>query len=216
MTWTPRSALTRAVEVAREEGPASLWFKVWGELGYRRLGLFELPLSRARPELPARVALSMGPYEPERDAAEYAVLSPFSDHALTEPRLGSGHSLFVARSGGELVGACWVARDRLWSSYLRREIELAPDEALTYETYTARSARGLGVGPALRAWVADQLGNDGCRRLLATVDPSNRPAIRLVEKLGYRRIGTLGYLGAGPLRRDFCRLAPGAAQPGRS
>lgn len=200
MSWPPRSALGRALEVIREQGPRALWFKLWGELLYRRVALFELALDARLPELAARVPLEMGPYVDGRDDAEYAELSPYSDHALTPERLASGHSLFVARSGGRLVGVCWVARGRLWSTYLRREIRLAPDEALTYETYTAESARGLGVGPALRAWVAGRLSEDGCRRLLAAVEPENRPAIRLVEKLGYRRIGTLAYLGAGRLR----------------
>jgi ribosomal protein S18 acetylase RimI-like enzyme len=120
----------------------------------------------------------------------------------------------VARGEDELLGACWVARGRLWSAYLRREIELGPYEALTYETYTTPSARGLGVGPELRAWVVNRLREDGFRRLLATVSPDNRSAVRLVEKLGYRRVGTIGYLGAGGRRRDFVRLRPGALPPG--
>jgi RimJ/RimL family protein N-acetyltransferase len=57
----------------------------------------------------------------------------------------------------------------------------------------------------MRAQVAHELRDGGCRRLLATIEPENTPAIRLVEKLGYRQIGTIGYLGFGSLRRDFCR-----------
>lgn len=212
--WTPRAALARAGELLREQGASTLWFKLLGETCYRRLGLFELALGDDLPAPPPNVALELGPYVAERDSAEYAALSPYSDHALTARRLGEGHSLHVARGDGVLLGACWVARGQLDSAYLGRRIPLAAGEALTYETYTAPAARGRGVGPALRAWVARELAASGCRRLLATVDPDNRPAIRLVEKLGYRRIGTLAVLAVGPLRRDVDRVRAGERPPG--
>src|SRR5215217_5759239 len=84
MRWTPRSALARTAEVAREHGARSLWFKIWGELCYRRVGLFELELDAARPDLEPGVPLLASPYLAERDAAEYAVLSPYSDHSFTD------------------------------------------------------------------------------------------------------------------------------------
>lgn len=210
--WTPRTAVSRFAEIAREDGARILWFRLWGELCYRRLGVFELPLAAPPPEVPARVPLAFAPLA-DGDAAEFASLGS-SDPAETEARLAAGHGCFLARAGQELVGACWIARGELRSQYLGRRIELAPDEACSYETYTAPPARGQGVGPALRAWVAADLRDEGCTRLLATVDPDNAPAIRLVEKLGYRRIGTIGWLGVGPWRRAFCRMRAGARPPG--
>jgi GNAT superfamily N-acetyltransferase len=212
--WTLRTAFSRFVEVAREEGARPLWFKVWGELCYRRLGLFELRLDSPVPQQPSRIPIAVAPLAVGQ-SAEYAALDPNSDPAEIGPRLAAGHSCFVARSGNEPVGSCWVAREALWSAYLRTNIELAGDEACTYETYTAPEARGRGVGPALRAEVARMLSEAGDRRLLATVHPENAPAIRLVEKLGYRRIGTIGYFGAGPWRKDFCRMRAGESRPGR-
>lgn len=210
--WTPRTAASRFVEIAREHDARTLWFRVCGELCYRRLGLFELRLDVPPPDVPARMPLAFAPLA-EADTADFATLRS-SDPAETSGRLAAGHSCYLARAGEELVGACWVARGRLWSAYLGRHIDLAPDEACTYETYTDPLARGHGVGPALRAWVARELRQEGLSRLFATVDPDNAPAIRLVEKLGYRRIGTLGWLGVGARRTDFCRIRSDAEPPG--
>jgi ribosomal protein S18 acetylase RimI-like enzyme len=211
--WTARAVVRRFGEVARDEGPRALWFKVWGELCYRRLGLFELRLDGPLPSVAPRVPLEIAPLV-DADLADYEQLRPGTDAGEKGPRLALGHSCFAARSDDRLVGTCWVARGSLWSSYLRTEVALAPDEALTYETYTWPEGRGKGIGAALRVHVAGLLAAEGCRRVLATVDPDNGPAIRLVEKLGYRRIGTVGYLGAGRRRRYFQRLEPGAAPPG--
>jgi hypothetical protein len=62
--------------------------------------------------------------------------------------------------------------------------------------------------------MARELAASGHRRVLATIYPENRPGVRMVEKLGYRRIGTIGYVSLGPWRRDFCRIRPGALAPG--
>ena len=211
--WTPRTALARFVEVAGEEGARTLWFRVWGELCYRRLALFELPLDAPVRPFQAQVALELAPLG-ERDAGGYAALRPGADAAEIAPRLAAGHRCFAARRGDELVGTCWVAFGSLWSAYLRGPIQLGPEEACTYETYTAPAARGLGIGPALTAHIAAELRAAGCRRLLSTVDPDRRPAIRVVEKLGCRRVGTLGYFGAGPWRREFSHMVAGPSPPG--
>ena len=210
--WTPRTVLRRFVQVARDDGMAFLWFKVWGELVYRRLGLFELCLDDSLPDVEAEVPIVVGEWTASDDAAvdgAEAVPTVARDELLR--RRQAGHRCFVVHRDGELVGSCWMARGSMPSSYLRTDIALGPDEACSYETYTAPSARGLGIGPALRAEAARMLRDDGCRRLLATISLENPPAIRLVEKLGYELIGRIGYLGRGPVRWDFCRVASGAS-----
>ena len=58
--WTVRSALRRAVEVLRDEGPRVLWFKVLGETVYRRLTLVELSLASPPPLREPAIALTYG------------------------------------------------------------------------------------------------------------------------------------------------------------
>lgn len=208
--WTPRRALLRFVQVARRHGPAFLWFKVWGELVYRRLGLFELRHGDSLPDVEAKVPVVQSEWTSPADAdGAGSVPTVAPDEFLR--RLQAGHRCFVAHRDGELVSSSWIARGSMPSSYLRTDIALSPDEACSYETYTAPVARGLAIGPALRAQAARALLDDGCRRLLATISLENPSGIRLVEKLGYRRIGTIGYLGRGWLRWDFCRVRAGAS-----
>lgn len=213
--WTARSAFARALEVLREQGPRALWFKVLGELFYRRLFVFELPLGSDPPLLRPRIPIAIAPLGDD-DIVDYLTLHAGSDDADITGRLTAGHRCWVARSAGQVVASSWVARGQLWSAYLARHVPLAPDEACTYETFTATTVRGLGIGPALRGRLARHLRERGYRRLLATVGPENVPAIRLVEKLGYRRIGTIGYAGVGRRRRSFCRTRDGALPPGAS
>jgi len=209
--WTPRTVLRRFVQVARDDGPVFLWFKLWGELVYRRLGLFELRLDRPVPAFEARLPILVSE-QTEPAEGDGSVPTVGADEFVQ--RRQAGHRCFVAHRDGKLVGSCWMAQGSMCSSYLRTDIALARGVACSYETYTAPAARGLGVGPALRAGTAGMLRDDGCRRLLATISLENPPAIRLVEKLGYELTGRIGYLGRGALRWDFCRLRAGACGPG--
>jgi GNAT superfamily N-acetyltransferase len=209
--WTARTALARSLEVAREEGPRGLWFGVLAELCYRRLAVFELALDAPPPQLQAHVPITVVPLA---DIDDCSALQPELSHDEIARRLAAGHSCWLARTGDTVVATCWVASGELWSEYLGRRVPLAPGEACTYETLTTPSARGLNIGPALRGWVARDLHDRGYRRLLATVLAENAPAIRLVEKLGYRRVGTIGYAALGGWRRDFVRVRAGALAPG--
>ncbi|MDA1315365.1 MAG: hypothetical protein O2968_18705 [Acidobacteria bacterium] len=47
-SWKIAEAFARGQQVLRQEGPRDLWFKVWGELGYRRLNLFESHFAAAQ------------------------------------------------------------------------------------------------------------------------------------------------------------------------
>jgi ribosomal protein S18 acetylase RimI-like enzyme len=211
--WTARAAAARLIEIARDEGARGVWFKTLGELGYRRLGLFELPLDGGAPAVAGAGGLVMAELA-QGDGPELIALQPQLAGGEIDRRRAAGHRGFVARREGSLVGSCWVARGEMWSDYLRRAIPLAHDTACTYETWTLPAARGRGIGPALRAHVAGEVRRVGCRRLLATVYLENQPALRLVEKLGYRRIGTIGSVGPAGRGRGFCRLRRGARAPG--
>jgi ribosomal protein S18 acetylase RimI-like enzyme len=98
--------------------------------------------------------------------------------------------------------------------YLGGEVALAPDETCSFETWTDPARRGRGIGPALRAAVAARLAAEGNSRLLAMIYPENTPAIRLVEKLDYQRIGTVVALGPEGRRRLWLRMRPRRRRPG--
>jgi GNAT superfamily N-acetyltransferase len=211
----PVEAARRAVEVLRDDGPRALWFGVLGETVYRRLALLELPLDEPLPQVAPSVSVDVAELR-EADVDEYAGFDPDSTADDVRRRLADGHRCLVARHRGRPVHVAWFARGRLPSEYLGRDIPLARTEAATFGTFTAPEARGQGVGPAVRASMARDLREAGCRRLLSVVLPENSASLRMTEKLGYRRIGVVGFLRVGRWRRDFCRVRRGALPPGAS
>jgi GNAT superfamily N-acetyltransferase len=213
--WTPRTAARRAIEVAREEGYHSLFFKILDETVYRRLALFELDLTGFNAVIEDRASVTLGILG-EEHAGEYAALRPGGDPVEFRARLVDGHRCYAARYQGELTHVTWVAFERLWIPFLEYRIALAPDEACVYGVFTAPSARQQGIGSILGGYAARDSARKGYRRLLSLPGPQNRASIRLFEKLGYRRIGALGYVRLGPRRRHFCRTKRDARPPGIS
>lgn len=205
MSRSWRQILQRTVEVLRTEGPRSLWFKILGETVYRRALLVECYLDTVPPErIQAREPVVFDRLQ-EAEVDEYVALRPKTDRAEVRRRLAAGQWCFTGRYEGRLVHVCWVARDRAWIDYLHREIRLAPDEAYLYQAFTAPDMRGQNISPARGRYVQHTLREMGYRRLLAVIMPENKPALRPVEKVGYRFAGTLGYVQIGPWRRHFGR-----------
>lgn len=205
--------MKRFAEVLRDEGIRGLWFGVLANTVYRRLALLELALDRPIPDANSTVRVAFGELS-ETEIDELAAFRPDSDPSEVGRRLRDGHRCFVARAEGRLLAVSWAGVGRIWSEYLTREIPLASDERCTYGTFTSPAARGHNIATALRATMARELRAAGCRRLLSMVGPENKAGLRLPEKLGYRRIGVVGFVKLGPWRRDFCRVRRGWRPPG--
>ena len=56
--------------------------------------------------------------------------------------------------------------------------------------YVARPARGAGVGHALLEALCAEAQARGLHKLIAKVFPENEPSVRLMERCGFRRVGT--------------------------
>lgn len=211
--WTWRRVTARAVEVVRREGIRSLWFRILGETVYRRLLLMQLPLDEPLPSLSARLPVVVERLE-ESQIDEFLRFRPDADPSEVRRRVEAGHWCFVVRLDGRIVHGCWIGRGRAWIDYLGCDIELAPDEAYSYESFTAPDFRGWNFAPTRVMGTARFLREAGYRRLLAVMLPENAPAVRLLAKTGYRAFGVVGYVGIGRGRRHFRRVwqrAPGVS-----
>lgn len=114
-----------------------------------------------------------------------------------------GHLCFVADVGGEIVHYKWVAFDEAYVSELRRNIHIDSDSAYIYSTYTVPDYRGFGLDPKVTAKVFDYLSEKGIRKVYILVQHSNLPSLRVMEKLGYRKMGEINFtqvLGFGKYR----------------
>jgi L-amino acid N-acyltransferase YncA len=91
--------------------------------------------------------------------------------------------------------------------YLRREIQLAPDEVYSYETFTTPPFRGMHIASMALAFKMRYFRALGYCRLIGVVVTPNRRALEIFQKIGYRSCGTMGYVRLGPWRRDFAHFA---------
>lgn len=94
--------------------------------------------------------------------------------------------LFVASEAGEIAGSAQVIR-------CRHEGDLYMDGF-----YMREQCRGRGLGAALLATVLRELAALGFARLLVTVDPENKAALRLYSGRGFATAAALPkFYGAG-------------------
>jgi hypothetical protein len=208
--WTHSNALRRTSEILRSEGPLVLWFRMLGEIAYRRMILFERLLDAPPPPVRPDVPLAISELQPAA-IGDYLALRPGADPAEIRSRLEQGQHCWIARHQGTLIHAIWTATGRVRIHYLDCEIQFAPGEAYIYESFTAPGFRRLNISLARSEVMVRHLMERSFTRLLALVMPENPAGINVTLRAGYQRAGQIGRLKLGPWRRDFCRLAPGVA-----
>ena len=176
---------------------------------YRHVVVVALDLSGALPEATTDAPVRIRLLRPE-DVEAYA---RFREEPLeARPGLGRlerGDLCISVWLEEEIVSVGWISRERGWVDEIGRALELAPDEAYGYDTYTAERCRGRGIAGVRALWAADYLREAGYRRLVGWIAPQNRPAFGPARKAGYRRLGVAGFIRVGPWRRDFVQPAGG-------
>jgi len=199
------SILSRVDTIWREEGLRSLWFKVLGETVYRRLILIERDpgLNPAKSHCLLEDAKCRALEPGEIDA--YCGLQPKADPAEVLRRLQAGHQCFAVWKDDRVINAGWVGTGRCRIDYLDLDVELSSDTGYLYEVFTAPEFRGNRVSSARFAYQNAVLSAQGYRRTIAAIWPENPSVARSAARASFREIGMVGYLGAGPLKRGFCR-----------
>lgn len=201
----------RAVAIVRYTGLPGLWFAVLGELCYRRLAIREIMLDQKFPEPSAAIPVSFGLIDASQ-VDEYTAFRVGADPGSIGRRFERGDKCFVARDNGRIVSARWSATGSAQCDYLSRVVPLADDEVYIYDAFTLPEYRGRKIFPALTSEMHRYYKKEGKRRSLCFTAPENLPA--MLADTGYRRIGMIGYVGLGPLRRPFTRVYAGERGPG--
>jgi ribosomal protein S18 acetylase RimI-like enzyme len=192
--------ITRAFRTARTRGPVNLWFRILGEIAYRRVVVLECRLDGELPEIAARVPVRIALLT-SADLEHFARFRPGLEPSVVRRRLEQGHQCFVAWHAGEIVHAGWAATRQAWVEYLGCEFPLGPGDVYQYDSFTAPAFRGLDLAGARVAWMTRFFRDVQARRLLAVVWPENTAAFRPLEKAGYRRCGWLRVIWLGSWRR---------------
>jgi GNAT superfamily N-acetyltransferase len=112
-------------------------------------------------------------------------------------RDGRGFTLLaMARSSADPIGGVFVLRDAPDEREVRAEL---PGVPMLYKAFVAEAVRNRRVGTQLLGCTHELLRRLGHDRVALGVDTANTDAVRLYERLGYRRWPRLSY-GAGETR----------------
>jgi hypothetical protein len=123
------------------------------------------------------------------------------------------HLCFAALSDGALVSYTWYALgevDPADSSGV--PLHLPADAVYTYKGFTRPELRGRHLHGRLKRPVVEALLARGFSRRVALVEWTNWASLRTGERSGYRDVGWLVTLGAGPRPLGFA--SPGPARHG--
>jgi L-amino acid N-acyltransferase YncA len=200
-----RLMLARANEVLRQEGVRSLWFKLLGDIVYRRLLLLERPLHEPISPVTARIPVEISLLQ-ETQVAEYMAFRPEARESEVRSQLEAGDWCFVVHHQGQMICARWATVQRVWSDYLACELHLAEGEVYSYDLFTRPEFRGHAVSPVASVEMLRYFRAAGYRRMVAAISPENHPSLRSVTKTGYRPYGVIGYVKIGPWKWRFQRV----------
>jgi ribosomal protein S18 acetylase RimI-like enzyme len=195
--------IARALRTFRTRGPVNLWFRMLGEIGYRRVVVLECRLEGELPEVAARLPVRIALLTPA-DLEAFTRFRRELEPSTIRRRLEQGHQCFIVWREGEIVHAGWAATRQAWVDYLGCAFPLGPGDVYQYDSFTAPAFRGLDLAGARVAWMARFFRDAKARRLLAVVWPENTAAFRPLEKAGYRRCGWLRVIWCGRWRRAIC------------
>ncbi len=97
-----------------------------------------------------------------------------------------GYPMLVARDGSGVIGFASFGDFRSWPGY-RHTVE--------HSVHVRVDVRGRGVGGELMRALVDRASAMGKHVMVAGVDAENVASIRLHERLGFQRAGTLHQVG---------------------
>ncbi len=208
----PASLAGRLAGALRADALRTRLMKALSALGlYRRLTLAEVPLSDIVPARPYTVKAEARLLR-EDDLEAYGRFRPDADLGEIRDRLRAGQQCSSLWIGPRVVGASWAVRGRAWIAYLDRTLDLGPDGAYIYDSFTAPDLRGRQLETMRATFLRRTLREQGVRRAFAAALDENTGARRIRDKHAHRPVAVVGYWKLGPWRRDFLRwIDPGPA-----
>ena len=198
--WTLRAIIERAGQVLRQEGVKSLWFRVLGELGYRRTILFQLDLTHDRQDKAVPAGVRFGLLSPNR-VQDLLGLVRYCDEREIRRRLAAGQLCVVGYADGKPAYVNWLALGQVWIDFFGIQAVLSPGTAYSYELYVDPACRGLGLNRAGVDFGVQRLRERGFTKCVGVVVPENRAGLGYTLACGCQPIGWVRSLRLGGFRR---------------
>jgi len=106
-----------------------------------------------------------------------------------------GQLCYIAKHQNHIVACQWVVITKEFEEYyLRRELRLSPNEAYNWRGFTVPTFRGKGILPLLVGYEESDIARRfGKTFILGWVRTDNQSMLRALSKLGWTRIGGMGF-----------------------
>ncbi len=160
----------------------------------RRQEVFDFDLSGQLPDFRAKVPVVFR----HADAADVEAYTGDPDHEMgpsasrLHRRLIEERALpMVGRLDGRIVYHGWAATHR-WRVAGSVVVPLGRGKAVMFRGFTVRALRSQGLHAAALSYELRFLKERGVRRAYLNVEETNAPALRAVDKTGFRHVG--GYV----------------------
>lgn len=108
------------------------------------------------------------------------------DRLLWLEEHGDEYPVLVAESADGVLG---------WGSLSRWATRPAWSRTAEVGVYVAHDATGSGVGPALLTALVQAGRRAGLHALIAQIEAGNEPSIKMAQRAGFERVGTLKEVG---------------------
>lgn len=115
-----------------------------------------------------------------------------------------GHLCFIADMNGEIAHYKWVALDEAYVSELNRNIRVSYNSAYIYSSYTVPKFRGFGLDTKVTMKVFDYLHERGIEKVYILVQFNNIPSLRVMQKVGYRKMGEVRFVQVFGFKKYEC------------
>lgn len=156
-----------------------------------KMFVFEHALTDSGFKAKARVEVNAGLVEGDDFSKIVKTFKDFRKKA--KERFKVGDICFGASLNGEYVHLKWFAFNESYVGEINRKIRISSDSAYMYDSYTLPNYRGLGIYSIVMEKTIQHLSKMGIKRVYALVRHNNLPMLRVKQKEGVRKIGTVTY-----------------------
>jgi GNAT superfamily N-acetyltransferase len=181
--------------------------KVLGRLVYRRVVIVERELRNLWIDQSSDVPLRVRRLH-RKDVPAYVAFRQKQTAEEVQTRLDEGDFCYVTWTGDRISSAVWFKTGAAWIPEIDRYLPIGPDSIYGYDSFTAPDLRGRNIPAARGKQTLRLLQAEGYERQIGYALAENPSALRPLEKLGMRRVGSIGFFQLGPLRLDFSRMPP--------
>jgi len=116
----------------------------------------------------------------------YEAQTPEMRKAWYDDKVKAGYPVFVAEEDGHVIGLSSYGPFRAWPAY---------KYTIENSVYVAESSRGKGIARLLMQPLIDAARGQGYHAIIAGIDSTNEPSIRLHRSFGFQEVAHFREVG---------------------